>query len=66
MKLWRAEPAAGDGPLPGVAEVVGGEVLLGTRTGPVRLLEVQPPGKATMDASAWMNGRRGEPARFTR
>lgn len=66
MKLWKAEPVSGDGPAPGVASVFDGDVLLGTRTGPVRLLEVQPPGKAPMAAVAWMNGRRGEPARFTR
>ena len=57
---------SGEGPEPGVAALVGGEVLLGTRTGPVRLVMVQPPGKGVMEAAAWMNGRRGEPARFTR
>jgi methionyl-tRNA formyltransferase len=66
MKLWRAEVASGDGPKPGVAAVIDGEVLLGTRTGSMRLLEVQPSGKGPMEAAAWMNGRRGEPARFTR
>jgi len=66
MKLWRAEPTAGAGPEPGVAALIDGAVLLGTRTGRIRLLEVQPQGRAVMDASAWMNGRRGEPARFTR
>lgn len=66
IKLWRAEPVSGDGPEAGVAAGVDGRVLLGTRTGTVRLIEVQPAGKGPMDATAWMNGRRGEPARFTR
>lgn len=66
IKLWRAEPVPSDGPDPGVAAVGEGGVLLGTRTGVVRLLEVQPAGKPRMSAEAWMNGRRGQPARFTR
>lgn len=66
IKLWRAASAAGLGPEPGVVEAAGRSVLLGAADAPVALLEVQPPGKARMDAAAWMRGRRGEPARFTR
>jgi methionyl-tRNA formyltransferase len=64
LKLWAAAPAAGSGPDPGAAEVVGGEVRLGTRDGSVALLRVQPSGKAPMDAAAWMAGRRGRRASF--
>lgn len=66
IKVWRAAPVDGPGPDPGTAEVRSGAVLLGTRTGTLRLFDVQPSGKPVMDAVAWMNGRRGEPARFTR
>jgi len=47
---------------PGEVRVVDARVVLGTRTGPIELLRVQPAGKPEMDASAWMNGRRREPA----
>lgn len=66
IKVWRAAPVDGSGPDAGTAEVRSGAVLLGTRTGVLRLFDVQPSGKPVMDAVAWMNGRRGEPARFTR
>jgi methionyl-tRNA formyltransferase len=66
LKLWHAESMSGDGPAPGVAEVREGAVVLGTATGPVRLVEVQPAGKPAMGAAAWMNGRRGAPAQFSR
>jgi len=66
VKLWRARPAVGPGPEPGVAAVAGEVVLLGTADGPVELQEVQPAGRARMEAAAWMRGRRGRPARFTR
>ena len=65
VKLWRARPAAGPGPEPGVAAVVGEAVLLGAADGPVELLEVQPAGRGRMGAAAWMRGRRGRVARFT-
>ena len=66
VKLWRARPSAGPGPAPGVAATAGEAVLLGASDGPVELLEVQPAGRDRMSAAAWMRGRRGEPARFTR
>lgn len=65
FKLWRAAPAAGPGPAPGVVEDREGAVLLGAADGPVALLEVQPAGRARMEAAAWMRGRRGRPAGFT-
>ena len=66
VKLWRARPAVGPGPEPGVAAVAGEVVLLGTADAPVELQEVQPAGRDRMEAAAWMRGRRGRPARFTR
>lgn len=64
MKVWRARSAAADSPPAGVAERRGGQVLLGAVDGAVELLEIQPAGKPVLAAMAWMNGRRGEPARF--
>jgi methionyl-tRNA formyltransferase len=49
---------------PGVATLVNGRVILGAVGGSVHLLAVKPEGRRTMDAVAWMNGRRGAPARF--
>jgi methionyl-tRNA formyltransferase len=63
IKLWRIGPAQ-HGPEPGLAVVRDDSVILGTRDGAVELLEVQPAGRGRMAAAAWMNGRRGEPARL--
>jgi methionyl-tRNA formyltransferase len=65
VKLWRARPAAGPGPQPGLAAAVGGSLLLGTADGAVELVEVQPAGRGRMRGMDWMRGRRLEPARFT-
>ena len=48
----------------GWAELVGGRVILGTRTDPLELIRVQPAGRPAMSGRDWMNGRRGEPARL--
>ncbi|HEX5631029.1 MAG TPA: methionyl-tRNA formyltransferase [Acidimicrobiia bacterium] len=63
FKVWRARPGEGECQL-GEARLVAGLVLLGTVDGPVELVVVQPSGKGEMAATAWMNGRRGEPAQF--
>ncbi len=63
LKVWRARAGTGECP-PGEARFVGGRVLLGTADGVVELTTVQPEGKPEMAATAWMNGRRGEPARL--
>jgi len=63
-KLWRVAPADGKGAGPGIASVVDGRVVLGCADGAVELLSIQPAGRSAMSAIAWMNGRRGEPARF--
>ncbi|MDQ1732860.1 MAG: methionyl-tRNA formyltransferase [Pseudonocardiales bacterium] len=44
--------------VPGVLEVSKTEVLIGTATAPVRLSEVQPPGKRPMAAADWARGAR--------
>jgi methionyl-tRNA formyltransferase len=49
----QAEPLA-----PGVLEVSKTEVVTGTATVPVRLSEVQPPGKRPMAAADWARGAR--------
>ena len=41
-----------------------GVVALGTTTTALELVSVQPAGKPAMDAGAWFNGRRREPARL--
>jgi methionyl-tRNA formyltransferase len=63
FKVWRVVPASGE-VRPGVAVVDDDRVLLGCADGAVELLRVQPEGKPEMDALAWMNGRRREPAGF--
>jgi methionyl-tRNA formyltransferase len=65
IKVWRARAATG-AVAPGTAVLQGGVVLLGVADGVVELVEVQPPGRPVMSAAAWMNGRRGTPAEFTR
>jgi methionyl-tRNA formyltransferase len=40
-------------------------VVAGFADGSLELVTVQPPGKAPLQGSAWMNGRRGAPASFT-
>jgi len=62
LKIWKTAAIIDVTVDPGDVRVIDGRVILGTRTGPVELLRVQPSGKPEMDATAWMNGRRGEPA----
>jgi methionyl-tRNA formyltransferase len=63
MKVQRAQPSDED-TAEGVIANVGGAVIAGFSEGTIELLVVQPPGKAALDARAWMNGRRGEPLAF--
>lgn len=66
IKVLAAAPADQGGVEAGTAVVEAGRVLLGAVGGSVELLEVQPEGRPAMSAAAWMNGRRGEPATFSR
>jgi methionyl-tRNA formyltransferase len=52
--------------VPGSVVVEDGAVVLGAVGGRLRLLTVQPEGRPVVDATAWMHGRRGEPATFGR
>ncbi|HSM02656.1 MAG TPA: methionyl-tRNA formyltransferase [Acidimicrobiia bacterium] len=63
IKIWRAV-ASEVSAESGMAVVADGTVILGCTDGAVELKTVQPSGRAAMDATAWMNGRRGEPAVF--
>lgn len=57
LKVVRAEPAGGapDGP-PGVVDA---DACVQAGDGRLRLLEVQPEGRAVMSGAAWLAGRRG-------
>jgi methionyl-tRNA formyltransferase len=61
VKLWPFAGVADDPgvrPGPGQLRVLGREVLVGTGTQPVRLGDVQPPGKRRMPAADWARGLR--------
>lgn len=64
IRVHKAVLAAGTG-TPGTVEATPGGVIAGFSTGGLRLVTVQPEGKAPMDAEGWMNGRRGEPTSFS-
>lgn len=63
VKVWAVRAAEAEAE-PGVASEVDGAVILGCSDGAVELVTVQPAGRPRMAAIAWMNGRRGESARF--
>lgn len=63
LRVLRAGPTTVPA-APGSIQLHGGDVVAGFQNGAVRLLVVQPEGRRSMDASAWMHGRRGEPVRF--
>lgn len=65
FKIWRTASGLDSDPTAGQAQLTDGRVILGTRTGPIELLTVQPAGKPRMSAIAWMNGRRGEDAELS-
>jgi methionyl-tRNA formyltransferase len=56
VRSARALSAAPVGLAPGELADVAGQLLYGTRTGALRLLEVQPPGGRPMDAAAYLRG----------
>ncbi|MCL1587205.1 MAG: hypothetical protein M3092_02220, partial [Actinomycetia bacterium] len=64
IKVHKARPSNDDTDA-GMVSVVGNAVLAGFSGGAIELLSVQPPGKATVEARAWMNGRRAEPLTFS-
>ena len=65
IKLWPVSllPDLPDASLaPGELRVERGAVHAGTGSRPVRLGDVQPPGKRRMPAADWARGLRAEPA----
>jgi methionyl-tRNA formyltransferase len=62
FKIWVATRSPGVTAKPGEARLIDGRVILGSRTGSLELIEVQPAGRPAMAAVAWMNGRRAESA----
>ena len=59
IKLWPFADVTDDPDVPpGHLRVQGPRVLVGTRTRPVRLGDVQPPGKRRMPAADWARGLR--------
>ena len=64
LKLGPATPAEGS-LAPGALQVTKSAVLVGTGTAPLRLGQVQAPGKKPMAAADWARGVRLDPeARF--
>ena len=58
LKIIHAEPLQDPVNLdPGLCDAAG---IVGTRDGAVRLVSVQPEGKAAMDAASWLRGRSGQ------
>jgi methionyl-tRNA formyltransferase len=48
--------------VPGVVDLVGKTVLVGTATDPIELITVHPAGRKAMDAASWWRGRSDGPA----
>jgi methionyl-tRNA formyltransferase len=63
LRTHRTVPVSGTGE-PGVLEVEGGEPLVGTGEGRLRLVEVQWEGKPRISGRDFVNGLRGEGIRF--
>lgn len=62
LKLWPVTPLQADSPAglgPGELHIDRGVVYAGTGSHPVRLGDVQPPGKRRMPAPDWARGLRG-------
>lgn len=64
LKILEAAPARGIAALdPGVLDLRGRAVVVGTADEPIELIRVQPAGRTAMDASAWWRGRPADAAR---
>jgi methionyl-tRNA formyltransferase len=64
FRVLHAVPAEGDGPAPAELRAGKRSVLVGTGSGPLELLQVQPAGKRPTAAADWGRGLRGD-RRFT-
>ncbi len=60
IKVWEARPVGGETPQ-GEVRIAGDRVVLGTASGDLELVRIQPAGKRPLAAMAWMHGHRGEP-----
>ena len=60
FKLWRARVADAEQMPAGTLWVDDGRLLLPCADGPIEILELQPPNRSRMDASAFLRGWRGE------
>jgi methionyl-tRNA formyltransferase len=63
IKVHKAKVGT-SGSEPGLIEILDGRVIAGFSDGSLELETVQPSGKTSQGAQAWMNGRRGEPLSF--
>ena len=63
IKVHKAKVGT-SGSEPGLIEILDGRVIAGFSDGSLELEMVQPSGKTSQGAQAWMNGRRGEPLSF--
>ena len=61
LRIGAARPGVGDAGGPGRLTVDEGEVVVGTASGPLVLVEVQPEGKARQPATDWAHGARLAP-----
>jgi methionyl-tRNA formyltransferase len=59
FKVWKARTATGTPMPPGSLRVESDKLLLECADGPVEILELQPPNRSRMDASAFLRGWRG-------
>ncbi|MGD1074929.1 MAG: methionyl-tRNA formyltransferase [Thermodesulfovibrionales bacterium] len=58
IKILKVEPTAGSGVPGAIEKITQHELIVGTANGLLSLLEVQPPGKKSMPASAFLQGRK--------
>lgn len=61
VKVFRAQVEAGSGAPGEILDVSGGGPLIATGEGALRLLDVQPAGKRTMDGAAYLRGHSLQP-----
>jgi methionyl-tRNA formyltransferase len=58
FKIWRVKPTNA-GAVPGLVRD-SGRIVLGTASGGLEIVELQPPGKGRMHADAFLRGYRGD------
>ncbi|MDA8170101.1 MAG: methionyl-tRNA formyltransferase [Nitrospiraceae bacterium] len=58
IKFLKVEPVVNEGKNPGAIEKADGELLVGTASGLLRILKIQPEGKRPMSARDFLQGRK--------